>query len=94
MARKLKRRKKSARPDFSGSQILAWARRWKTYLQATEEAYWHVKSALSNLHAALDLLPGANCAGYERVAISKSIEPLERVLVELTCFRFEPREQR
>jgi hypothetical protein len=36
----------------------------------------------------------ANQSSYERVAISKSIEPLERVLVELTCFRFEPKEQR
>jgi hypothetical protein len=69
-------------------------RRWKTYLQATEEAYWHVKSALSDLQAAQDLLPGTNCSDYERVAISKSMEPLERVLVELACFRFERNEQR
>jgi hypothetical protein len=69
-------------------------RRLKTYLQATEEAYWHVRSALSELLAAQYLLPGANCSDYERVAISKSIEPLERVLVELACFRFEPMDQR
>ena len=64
-------------------------RRSKTYLGATEEAYWHVKSALSELQAAQELLPGATCSDYERVAISKSLEPLERVLVELACFRFE-----
>jgi hypothetical protein len=35
-------------------------RRSKTYLGATQEAYWHVKSALSELQAAQDLLPGAD----------------------------------
>jgi hypothetical protein len=68
--------------------------RWKTYLQATEEAYWHVKSALSDLQAAQYLLLGANCSDYERAAINKSMEPLERVLAELACFQFEREEQR
>jgi hypothetical protein len=32
--------------------------------------YWHVKSALSDLQAAQDLLPGATCSDYERVVQS------------------------
>jgi hypothetical protein len=69
-------------------------RLWNSYLQATEEAYGHVKAALLNLQVAQDLLPGATCGDYERVAISKSLAPLERVLLELACFRFEGKEQK